>query len=115
VRTDIELTLKLPADHFVYHTERLAEIDPAKVRVAVAVIKGAVPADSLKEIRKQAEIDPEEWWVGSHFHFGMSIRNLLRSNGCGEAFMGFDNLDDYYVPLLEIAAGVRQSEGVATE
>lgn len=26
----------------------------------------------------------QEWWVGHHFGWGMSMRNLLRENGYGE-------------------------------
>ena len=42
---------------------------------------------------------------GLHFGFGMATRNMLRSNGCGEKFLGIDNLDDHYSCFLELAAG----------
>lgn len=40
-----------------------------------------------------------------HFSFGMGVRNLLRQGGFSEVMLGVQNLDDYYVPLLEAAAG----------
>lgn len=40
-----------------------------------------------------------------HFTWGMSIRNLLRIQGCNEEFMGINNWDDYYSPICELAAG----------
>jgi hypothetical protein len=41
--------------------------------------------------------------MGMHFGWGMAIRNYLRTNGCGEAFLGVENIDDYYVELIERA------------
>lgn len=46
---------------------------------------------------------PTEWWIGHHFGWGMSMRNLLRTNGYGEQELGVGNMDDYYVALIEQA------------
>jgi len=35
----------------------------------------------------------------------MRMRNLLCSNGYGEQELGVGNLDDYYIELIENAAG----------
>lgn len=43
--------------------------------------------------------------LGMHFGFGMAVRNLLRKEGFGEDYFGIENLDDVYVPLLEMAVG----------
>lgn len=47
--------------------------------------------------------EPSEWWAGHHFGWGMSMRNLLRKNGFSEKEIGVDNLDDYYIPIIEEA------------
>lgn len=39
-----------------------------------------------------------------HHGWGTAVRNLLREHGFGEKEFGVDNLDDYYVPLVEVAA-----------
>ena len=46
---------------------------------------------------------PEKWWIGHHFGWGMGVRNMLRKNGFDEKELGIDNLDDYYIPLVEQA------------
>lgn len=44
----------------------------------------------------------KEWPL--HFTWGMAVRNLLRDKGYGEKYFDVDNLDDYYVELIEKAA-----------
>ena len=46
-------------------------------------------------------IQKHEW--GFHFTWGMAVRNLLRSGGFGEKELEVDNLDDYYVAIIEMA------------
>lgn len=38
-----------------------------------------------------------------HFGFGMGVRNYLRNHGFGEKELEVDNLDDYYVAMVEEA------------
>jgi hypothetical protein len=48
--------------------------------------------------------NPEEWWLGHHFGWGMSMRNLLREHGYGERELGLNStLDDYYIAWIEQA------------
>jgi hypothetical protein len=47
--------------------------------------------------------NPERWYVGSHFYWGMAVRNLLREKGFGEEYFGVHNLDDIYIALVEEA------------
>ena len=55
------------------------------------------------QIREAIKDNPEVWWADYHFIWGMSIRNLLRTNGMGEDFFDVANLDDIYVELVEEA------------
>lgn len=57
----------------------------------------------IEELTRMINQNPEKWWVEHHFIWGMGIRNLLRKNGFGEQELGVDNLDDYYVGLIEQA------------
>lgn len=49
--------------------------------------------------------------MGMHFGWGMGIRNYLRQQGYGEKWFGIDNLDDFYVTLVEMALGFSAPEG----
>ena len=49
----------------------------------------------------------EDWIhkVQAHFTFGKNIRNMLRENGFSEKDLEVENLDDYYIQMLEEASG----------
>jgi hypothetical protein len=55
------------------------------------------------EIKMAYDADPSGWYVGYHFGWGMSVRNLLRRKGFGEDYFKVHNLDDIYVLLVEDA------------
>lgn len=61
-------------------------------------------AEELKaaraEIQNAYTKDPEGWYTGYHFGWGMAVRNLLRKRGFGEAYFGIHNLDDIYGALV---------------
>lgn len=57
----------------------------------------------IEVLSKMIIENPTKWWVEHHFGWGMGIRNLLRENGYTEQSLGIDNLDDYYVGLIEQA------------
>jgi hypothetical protein len=57
----------------------------------------------LSEIKNAYRKDPKNWYVGYHFGWGMSVRNLLREKGFGEEYFKIHNLDDIYVALIEEA------------
>lgn len=114
--------------------ENVAKLDQAKVRAAAQMLREQL-APVLDELAERMLENPEGWlggrpqpcycvedgtppkqncWVcrgtGTatyplHFSWGMGVRNLLRTEGFGEDFFGIDNLDDYYVPLVELAVG----------
>lgn len=60
------------------------------------------PIEPMFDILKR-KCTGEGWFVGHHFSLGMWLRNCMRSNVFGEADMGVDNLDDFYIPLLDRA------------
>lgn len=93
---------------------------------AVAVLRGWL--DEYKHlgaaalIRAAFDRDPETWWahdlepnpkttsIPNPFHFrqGMAARNALREAGLLDAQLPSGNWDDYYIPLLEVAAGCQR-------
>ena len=60
-------------------------------------------APALAEITTMYKADPAGWAIPHHFFWGMSVRNLLRGRGYGEDYFSVDNLDDFYIPLVEEA------------
>jgi hypothetical protein len=47
------------------------------------------------------------WMLDYHFSTGMKIRNLLRDNGILDSMFSTENLDDYYISMLEWWLGYR--------
>ena len=94
--------------HRQRHFEHFQQLDPELREEAVKFLRGHLEREA-DEIRSKIESHPEDWWArrddGFSFHFsgGMAIRNLLRSNGFSEKDFGVDNLDDYYVAMVELA------------
>lgn len=66
---------------------------------------------TLQPVREQIQAamveDPNGWWMGYHFGWGMAVRNILRQNGYGEKELLVWNLDDVYIQLVEEA--IRQT------
>lgn len=65
--------------------------------------EGDPPEPMMDALRRMYEKDPDKWWVGHHFFWGMWMRNAMRSHGYGEKELGVGNLDDYYIELVEKA------------
>ena len=57
----------------------------------------------IEVVTEMIKENNQEWWLGLHFGWGMTMRNLLRENGYGEKDLGIGNLDDYYVGWIEQA------------
>lgn len=85
-------------------------------RTAVDILRAEMPAESLAEVKRLHLTYDDEWFFVDDYHFvvGMAIRNALRTGGIPDAdlpeFEGYRNWDDYYIPVLEAAAGVRDVE-----
>jgi len=54
------------------------------------------------------------WFVGNHFTTGMKIRNVLRENGILDNMFPDENLDDYYVCMIEWWLDCRRINGNPT-
>jgi hypothetical protein len=108
-----------------HHKARIAALDPAKVQAAVAYLRKMWSEGAKAHLREWIANCEEKKMtlqdaIGyaemlgttaechasiASFHFigGMRVRNALRQADMGEEFFGVDNLDDIYVPLIEIA------------
>lgn len=86
-----------------YNAARWKALNPDRRQAAVDFVKKHVAEDVLLDVKTKIEKDREYWWVPYHMVWGMNFRNFLRQNGFGELNFGVTNLDDYYLPILEIA------------
>lgn len=87
------------------HAENLAKIPAAMRDQAVEFLRGyfSNAPTTIADVKEAMAKDPQTWWAPYHLTWGMAVRNLLRRNGYGEKQFGVDNLDDYYVGLIEEA------------
>ena len=99
----INMESQLPTDWEAFHAERVAALEPRMREGAVRFLRSAMEAE-LPHILELMKEDPDEWWVKHHFSGMMGVRNLLRRNGFSETDFAIDNLDDYAVGLVELAA-----------
>jgi hypothetical protein len=95
--------MELPDDWHKFHAENIARIEPCIRKRAVEFLRKEL-APEMEIIKAAIASDPQEWWVAHHFSGMMGVRNLLRRNGFGEKELSIDNLDDYAVGLVELAA-----------
>ena len=72
---------------------------------ALAFLRDLLSTDAT-EIRRRHMANPDTWWAGEHFFWGMTIRNALRTAGFGETYFHILNLDDIYIQLIEEALGL---------
>ena len=100
------------SESIIHDSVARAQMDLAKARAmdlwgeAVVWLRdGDGPYGLLEDARALCAEDPERWMSPYHFTTGMTIRNMLRKEGYGEAEFGIDNLDNVYVELIEEAAG----------
>jgi hypothetical protein len=79
-----------------------ADLAPEVKAPALAMLAEELKT-ALPEIQKAYTAEPEGWYIGYHFTWGMAVRNLLRQKGFGEEYFKVHNLDDIYVALVEEA------------
>lgn len=90
-----------------HHEHKLKEL-PEWIRdKGVEYLKGLIPDDDKIQIKMEYEKDNKTWWAMYHHGWGTAIRNSLRDNVCLDDELPSGNWDDYYVPLVEIACGLR--------
>jgi hypothetical protein len=94
-----------------FHNDRLNELEDWIVERAVKVLSEELES-LMEETRKLHKEDPIHWMSPFHFYEGMSIRNLLRDKVCLDDQLTtvekHQNWDNFYVALMEIAAGCRE-------
>lgn len=92
-----------PYDFVAMNNVNFASLDPVLATDAVDYLRQAIPAGEHAAIRAEMVADPQTWWAPYHMLWGMSVRNMLRAKGFGEKDFKIDNLDDYYIALVERA------------
>lgn len=90
-----------------WHEKCLQECPQWIVEKSVSFLSRNIPEDVKEQIREEWKNDPEHWATPFHFSYGMFIRNQLRNNVCSDDKLPTGNFDDYYVPFIEIACGIR--------
>ena len=106
---DAKMVCHTDAECQQMYADLTPEVKAPALAMLAEELKPAVP-----EIQKAYAADPEGWYVGYHFGWGMAVRNLLREKGFGEEYFGVHNLDDIYVALVEEAlklGGSHESQG----
>ena len=85
--------------------------EPLRAR-AVEYLRGQIDSESFEQVRAAHAENPTDWYVAYHFGAGMGVRNLLRDIIKDEELPpvpygdeSYSNWDDYYVEVLEEAAG----------
>jgi len=97
-------------DWYEYHTKKLNEMPQDFLKESVEYLKNIfIKEGSAQSILDAYNQDNEKWWVGSHFYWGMSIRNSLREGGFLDDKLPDKNWDDYYIPVVELAVGIRKA------
>lgn len=91
--------------------ENVRKMKPEAREKALQILRDNL-LDAVKAKVKEAyKKEPDDWWVSYHFSWGMGVRNLLRQKGASEKELGIDNLDDYYIVLVEQALGLEDLNG----
>jgi len=87
-----------------FHQARLNSLDPELREKMVALLRGKLTGPECNWRPNGAITDnPLTWWIPLHFTWGMGVRSALRKAGFTEAATGLDNLDNYWVGLVELA------------
>ena len=91
-----------------FHNKSISELPDGIKERAVQALKLIFSEVVILEIRKAHEEDSDAWWAANHFSWGMNVRNFLREQVCLDEDLPSGNWDDYYVPIVEIACGIRK-------
>ena len=90
-----------------FHTKKLAELPENIKEQAVQVVLSVLDESTKEAVKKVAKASPCSWATGYHFHWGMWMRNQFRDAGITDDLLPSKNWDDYYVPIVELALGLR--------
>lgn len=91
-----------------HHDEMIEGLSPEIKEKAIKHLKKIITLETAEQIKDDYLKDSDTWWAKEHFGWGMRIRNFLRDNVCLDIVLPSQNWDDYYIPLIEIACGLRK-------
>lgn len=98
-----------------YHSERFAELSEWIIAKSVSVIQKALNYGDVLLIQEHIKENPVFWVAPYHHGWGTAIRNLLRDKVCTDDKLPGSpedkNWDNYYVYLVEVAIGLRLTDG----
>jgi len=97
-------------EFYDFHTDRLNELDKKIVDKGIKAINKFISKKDKEKIIETSSKDKCKWWGLYHFSWGMWTRNKLRKYVCSDTKLPTGNWDDYYVPLVELALGIRKRE-----
>ncbi len=99
---------ELEEDFVAYHDRVYAELSPEIRARGVAILKEVIDEHDKEFVRQAIVQYGKCHWVHklmAHFGWGMWIRNQLRDHGLKDDMVPTNNLDDYYVQMVEEAVG----------
>lgn len=94
-------------EFYNFHTERLKELSEEVRDRAVEIVVRVLEISDVSRIKKEASKNKLNWSSRYHFSWGMWMRNQLRNRGIPDSALPSGNWDDYYVPVVELALGIR--------
>lgn len=113
--------IEIPTDEEfnAHHEKCFNELSKEILLKAVEVLTNDFAEGDKKFLVNLYKSTPSEtkaqWFIEYHHYDGMAIRNLLRRNGLLDEQLPSGNWDDYYVQVMEVAIGVRESKRVYKE
>jgi len=99
----LEKAPKPSIDYVAMHNENFAKLDPLVAADAINYLRQVITPGEKLSIQGEMAVDPQAWWAQYHFTWGMHVRNMLRAEGFGEDDFHVNNIDDYYIALVERA------------
>jgi hypothetical protein len=90
-------------DYVAMHNENFAKLDPLLAADAINYLRQVITTSEKVSIQGEMAANAQTWWAPYHMTWGMHVRNMLRAEGFGEDAFHIDNIDDFYVALVERA------------
>lgn len=92
---------------FLKHTNVTAdEISNLKLEGLVDI---SIPHDmSARDVVEEMIRLNSKWYLKIHSVWGLWMRNQLRTHGFDEEYFNVNNIDDYYVELVQLALSLKE-------
>lgn len=94
-------------DVTIHHDKMYKELPEWIANRGIEQLISLISVEDVQKIKDEYHKDPDTWWAAYHHGWGTNIRNFLRDKVCLDDRLPSGNWDDYYIPLVEIAVGVR--------